>query len=157
MKRFDARRIVMRVVSECCVVLTAWFAASAVTARAASPAQVVSCDLQQASCIQKIGGAISIEFDAQPRPITAMSESNFMVTLSRGGKPVTDAAVRLDLSMPGMFMGWNRLVLKQVTTGRYEGKGIITLCASGKKTWQADVTIDSAGTTTVAGFIFEVK
>ena len=76
-----------------------------------------------------------------------MVENTFVVIVTRNGKPITDASVRLDLSMPHMFMGRNQPVLKQVKDGRYEGKGIITRCASGRKTWQADVVVESAGKT----------
>ena len=116
-----------------------------------------ACDIQRGSCLIETGDGMTIEFDAQPKPVAAMSELTFIVNLSRGGSPVTDASTALDLSMPGMFMGKNRPVLKQVYDGRYEGKGIITRCSSGKKTWQADVTVKHAGKTAVASFVFEVK
>jgi len=100
---------------------------------------------------------MSIEFDAQPKPVTSMSESTFIVKLSKNGVPVTDALVHIDLSMPGMFMGKNQPVLTHRKDGRYEGKGIITRCVSGKKTWQADVMIDAGGATSTAAFVFEVR
>ena len=115
------------------------------------------CDIQRGSCLIETGDGMTIEFDAQPKPVAAMSELTFIVNLSRGGSPVTDASTALDLSMPGMFMGKNRPVLKQLYDGRYEGRGIITRCPSGKKTWQAEVTVEHAGKTDVASFVFEVK
>lgn len=117
----------------------------------------IACDIQHGSCITKTGAGITIEFDIQPKPVATMSELTFIVNLSRGGSPVIDASTALDLSMPGMFMGKNRPVLKQVNAGRYEGMGIITRCPSGKKTWQAEVTVEHAGKTTAASFVFEVK
>jgi len=116
-----------------------------------------ACDIQRGSCLVETGDGMTIEFDVQPKPVAAMSELTFIVNLSRGGSPVTDAATALDLSMPGMFMGKNRPVLKHVYGGRYEGKGIITRCPSGNKTWQAVVTVKHAGKTAVASFVFEVK
>jgi hypothetical protein len=157
MIRFRMRRILTLIAPVFCAVLMGVFCGIAMTAQAASKANAVPCDIQRTSCVQKADNGMSIEFDVQPKPVTTMSVNNFIVTLSRGGKPVRTAAVSLDLSMPGMFMGRNQPALKQVRDGRYEGKGIITRCASGKKTWQADVVIDLAGTTTIAGFIFEVK
>ncbi len=115
------------------------------------------CDIQNASCIMRIGDGMTIEFDVRPKPVAAMTENTFVVIVIRNGKPITDASVLLNLSMPNMFMGKNQPVLKQVRDGRYEGKGIITRCASGKKTWQADVAVVSAGKTAVAAFVFEVK
>jgi hypothetical protein len=116
-----------------------------------------SCDIQRGPCFKATGEGMTIEFDIQPKPVSAMSELTFIVNLSRGGSPVTDASAALDLSMPGMFMGKNRPVLKQVYDGRYEGKGIITRCPSGGKTWQAEVTVERAGKTAVASFVFEVR
>lgn len=115
------------------------------------------CDIQKTSCIMRTGDGMKIEFDVQPKPVTAMIESTFVVIVTRNGKPVTDASVHLDLSMPHMFMGKNQPVLKQVKDARYEGKGVITRCASGRKTWQADVTIRSDGKAAAAAFVFEVK
>ncbi len=136
-----------------CVVLTVLFIALAVTAQAVSN----DCDIQRGPCVPIISNGLSIVFDIQPKPVASMSENTFIVTLGRSGKPITTATVHLDLSMPGMFMGNNEVVLKHIKGGRYEGNGIIPRCASGRKTWQADVAIQSAETTTVVGFIFEVK
>jgi hypothetical protein len=115
------------------------------------------CDIQKASCIARTSDGASIEFDVLPKPVLAMIESTFVVMVTSNGKPVPDAQVRLDLSMPHMFMGKNQPVMKHVKDGRYEGKGIITRCASGRKTWQADVTLGSNGKTAHASFVFEVK
>ena len=116
------------------------------------------CDIQIGSCIARIGDGTVIEFDVQPKPVMVMTESAFVVIVIKNGTPIPDASVHLDLSMPHMFMGKNQPVLKQVKDGRYEGTGVITRCASGKKTWQADVfTIGADGKTAVAAFVFEVK
>jgi len=115
------------------------------------------CDIQNASCIMRTNDGTVIEFDVRPKPVAAMIESTFVVIVIRNGKPVTDASVQLDLSMPHMFMGKNQPILHHVKDGRYEGKGVITRCASGRKTWQADITIGSDGKTAVAAFVFEVN
>jgi hypothetical protein len=115
------------------------------------------CGIQIGSCIMRTNDGMTIEFDVQPKPVAAMTESTFVVIVIRNGKPVTDASVHLDLSMPHMFMGKNQPILKHIKDGRYEGKGIITRCASGSKTWQADVAIRADGKTAVAAFVFEVK
>jgi hypothetical protein len=105
----------------------------------------------------KTGDGMTIEFDIQPKPVAAMTESTFVVTVTRNGMPLIDASVHLDLSMPHMFMGKNQPILNHIQDGRYEGKGVITRCASGNKTWQADVAVVSAGKTAVARYEFEVK
>jgi hypothetical protein len=128
-----------------------------VAAPAASAAETaLPCDIQIGSCIKRIGDGMTIEFDIQPKPVAAMTESTFVVTVTRNGMPITEASVHLDLSMPHMFMGKNQPILKHIKDGRYEGKGVITRCASGRKTWQADVALGSAGKSAVAAFVFEV-
>jgi hypothetical protein len=115
------------------------------------------CDIQVGPCFMKTDDGIKVEFDVQPKPVKTMTENTFMVTLSRDGLPLKDASIKLDLSMPHMYMGKNQPVLHQVRDGRYEGKGVITRCASGSSTWQADIVIESAGKTVDAAFVFEVK
>jgi hypothetical protein len=129
---------------------------------AAAPARAndetaLHCDIQVGPCLMKTGDGIKVEFDVHPKPVKTMTENTFMVTLSRDGLPLKGASIKLDLSMPHMYMGKNQPVLRHVRDGRYEGKGVITRCASGSSTWQADIMIESAGTTVDAAFVFEVK
>jgi hypothetical protein len=129
-----------------------------VAAPAASATETaLACDIQIGPCIMRLGDGMTIEFDIQPKPVAAMTESTFVVIVTRNGMPIKDASIHLDLSMPHMFMGKNQPILNHIRDGRYEGKGIITRCASGRKTWQADVAAGSAGKTAVAAFVFEVQ
>jgi hypothetical protein len=116
-----------------------------------------TCDIQSGSCLKETGDGMTVEFDIRPKPVVALSDLTFIVNLTRGGMTVTDASVVLDLSMPGMFMGKNQPILKHATNGRYVGKGTITRCPSGKKMWQAEVTVKQASKTTIVDFVFEVK
>jgi hypothetical protein len=115
------------------------------------------CDIQNTSCITKTRDGVQIDFDIKPKPVTSMTDNTFVVVVSKNDKPLTEASVQLDLSMPNMFMGKNQPVMKQVKSGRYEGNGIIPKCASGKKTWQAEITVRTSGETVLAAFVFEVK
>lgn len=124
---------------------------------AAASSTVTPCAIQLSSCFQRTLDGMNVEFDIQPKPVTTMSELNFVVTLTRNGTPVTDASIQVDLSMPGMFMGTTRPKLEHVGKGRYEGSGMLMRCASGRKTWQADVLIGQAAQTAVAGFQFDVR
>jgi len=141
-----------------CACLTALIMATrAFAAPGAGAAEAVPCDIQRGPCTLVIADGMSVVFDVLPRPVTAMTELTFVVTLTRNGLPVRDAAVTLDLSMPGMYMGRNRPVMNRIRDGRYEGKGVITRCMSGKKTWQADIALTSAAGSGSAAFVFEVK
>ncbi|MBI5741682.1 MAG: FixH family protein [Nitrospirae bacterium] len=96
-------------------------------------------------------------FDINPKPVRAMSELVFSMYLEESGRPVTDADITLDLTMPGMFMGINRPVLKHVKDGRYEGKGVIPACPHGGKQWKAEVNIERGGKVETASYTFEVN
>jgi nitrogen fixation protein FixH len=115
------------------------------------------CDIQLGPCIRETEDGTTVKFDIKPRPVRAMAELEFIVTLTRGGTPLDGASVALELSMPGMFMGENRPALKQADPGRFEGKGVIIRCPSGEKTWQAAVTVARGGKTAAVDFLFEVN
>jgi hypothetical protein len=132
--------------------------AGIVFAHAPAAENKTSCDIQRGPCIREAGDGMTVEFDIQPKPVTAMSGLTFFIHLTRNGKPVTDlSSVVLDLTMPGMYMGKNRPVLKRMDKGRYEGKGLITRCMSNSRTWQAEVVVERAKRISVAVFEFEVR
>ena len=79
-----------------------------------------------------------------------MADLGFTVILT-GKKP--SAPPFIDLGMPGMKMGPNQVILTADEKNVYQGKGIIVRCPSGRKTWQATVTVPDVGT---AEFVFDV-
>ena len=91
-----------------------------------------------------------VTLEIQPRPVKAMEDLTFTVTLS-GMEPAADPYV--DLGMPGMNMGPNRVHLRRTGPGRYEEQGIIVRCSTGSRTWEARVTVPGAGE---AAFVFDV-
>jgi len=124
---------------------------------ASAEAEGPDCDIQSGSCTKETADGMRVEFDVQPKPVTSMSDLTFIVTVTREGSPVSDASVALNLSMPGMFMGNNQTVLKHAENGRYEGKGVIVRCPSGRRIWRADIAIARGGKNAAARFVFEVK
>lgn len=113
--------------------------------------KMINCDLHNAMCRQELADKI-ITLEVFPRPVTAMTDLTFKVHYS--GQVPSDAAMPyIDLGMPGMNMGPNRVSLIPKANGAYEGKGVIVKCPSGRRTWQATVTIPEVGVTT---FIFDV-
>ncbi len=122
----------------------------------AAASSAVQCNIQFVPCATRTNDGITVEFDIQPKPVTTMTELTFTVRLSRNGAPITDASLQLDLTMPGMFMGTTRPGLEHVGKGRYEGRGTLIRCASGKKTWQADILMGNSGIP-IAGFQFDVR
>ena len=123
----------------------------------ASAGDRADCDIQRGHCRRETLNGITVEFDVQPKPVSAMADLSFIVRLKRDGMPLNAASVALDLSMPGMFMGKNRPFLTKVGDGRYEGRGVITRCMSGSKIWRAEVIVKQAKKTDAVDFLFEVK
>lgn len=113
------------------------------------------CRVNSGACV-KTSGALSVVFDISPKPLKVMRELTFTVTVKDQGKPVTDASILINLSMPGMFMGKNIVRLAHRADGVYDGTGVIIRCPSGGKIWQASVAIERGGKKTIANYVFEV-
>ncbi|MFN3479924.1 MAG: hypothetical protein ACK415_06020, partial [Thermodesulfovibrionales bacterium] len=90
--------------------------------------------------------------DIEPKPLQAFRETEFIVTITKTDN-VPEELI-LDLTMPGMFMGKNQVILKRVEKNKYKGTGVIPRCPSGKTLWQADVLIPKEGS---VNFKFHVK
>lgn len=109
----------------------------------------INCDAHSGACTQTIGD-VTVTLDMSPKPVTALTDLNFRVTVSG---PASAKATHIDLGMPAMKMGPNRVELKSVTSGEYEGRGVIVKCASGRRTWYAIVPVPDFGE---AIFVFDV-
>lgn len=116
-----------------------------------------ACDIQHGPCKAILADSSVLEFDIQPRPVRPMTELIFMTALSRNGKPVEGASMELDLSMPGMIMGKNRLILRPSSNGRHTGTGVIVRCSTNSKTWKAALNATIDGKNYPADFVFEVQ
>lgn len=113
--------------------------------------EMINCDLHAGPCIQSFSEN-TVTLEVTPRPIKALQNLSFKVTLT-GKQSKSPKTPYIDLGMPGMNMGPNRVQLKSAGSNSYEGRGIIVKCPSGRRTWQATVTIPDAGQTE---FIFDV-
>jgi hypothetical protein len=107
------------------------------------------------AAVPKAGGVSApndrVRLTVTPQPVRAMKLLHFQVDLQNDGEP---QSVIVDLSMPNMVMGVNRVPMKKSSAGVYEGVGIIPTCPSGRKLWQANVIVDDQ----IAGhFFFDVQ
>jgi len=112
---------------------------------------LINCDLHQDACTQTLAD-VTVTLEAIPKPIKAMQDLSFKVTLT-GKLPAVLKAPYIDLGMPGMKMGPNRVQLKPAANDIYEGRGVIVRCPSGRRIWRATVIIPEVGQT---DFIFDV-
>ena len=109
----------------------------------------IDCDVHAGPCSANISGTkVGLEID--PKPVKAMKDLTFTVTFV-GEKPVTNPYI--DLGMPGMNMGRNRVILKPAGDLVYRGEGVIVRCPSGRRTWKAKVTVPDVG---AVEFVFDV-
>lgn len=109
----------------------------------------IDCAIQSGPCTKSFAAG-TLTLDINPKPVRAMENLTFTVTFS-GVKPAHDPFI--DLAMPGMIMGPNRVVLKRAGDTTYQGTGVIVRCPSGRRTWKATVTVPDRGS---AEFIFDV-
>ncbi len=79
-----------------------------------------------------------------------MQDLVFKVSIS--GDPPSESP-SIDLGMPAMKMGPNRVLLKPAGPGHYEGKGVIVRCKSGRRTWFTNIIIPDSGE---VKFVFDV-
>lgn len=110
-----------------------------------------NCDLHNTVCVQNLNNH-KISLSAEPKPVTAMQDITFKVTLP-GDLPIPSDTPYIHLDMPGMHMGLNRVGLEPTAPGEYQGNGVIVRCKSGKKVWRATVTVPDLGE---AQFVFDV-
>jgi len=109
----------------------------------------VDCDIQSGGCQKQINDR-TVHLEISPKPVKAMKDLTFQVKIS--GDSLLEAPF-VDLGMPGMKMGPNRVILKKNDTATYEGQGVIVRCKSGKTIWQATVTLPDIGSVV---FTFDV-
>jgi hypothetical protein len=113
--------------------------------------KMINCDLHAGPCTQSFSEN-TVSLEVTPRPVKAMQDLAFKVTLNAKLLPNAKPPY-IDLGMPGMMMGPNRVLLKSSGNATYEGRGVIVRCPSGRRTWRATVTIPDVGK---ADFIFDV-
>ncbi|MBI2353684.1 MAG: hypothetical protein HYV06_01430 [Deltaproteobacteria bacterium] len=143
-----ARRNILRQASLCLAVLFLSQYPHALHASVLSQ----ECDIDGGPCAKTVGGAYVI-LDIEPKPVKAMKELTFTVTL-KGMKEYE--GLRLKLQMPGMFMGNNEVRLARSAGGRYTGKGVVPKCHSGKRVWSATVELPGS-TPAEVSFLFNVR
>jgi hypothetical protein len=110
----------------------------------AAAAPAAACDANAGPCAQSVDGA-RLVFDLAPRPVRGLEDMTFTVRATREGAPVAGATGLLELSMPAMYMGENRVTLVEAEPGLYRGRGTVVRCPSGERAWAAAVTLQPPG------------
>jgi len=116
---------------------------------AESKPEQIDCDVHAGPCSADLFGT-KVSLNIDPKPVRAMQNLVFTVTFV-GEKVVADPYI--DLGMPGMNMGKNRVLLKPAGELVYRGAGFIVRCPSGRRTWKAKLTVPDVG---AVEFVFNV-
>lgn len=130
-------------------VYTLLFYAAVASPPAFASGSGINCDAHSGACTQTVGD-VTVTLEITPRPVTALQDLVFHVTVAG---PEAAKPAYIDLGMPAMKMGPNRVVLEPTGSEKYEGRGVIVKCASGRRTWFAIVTVPGFGE---AEFVFDV-
>jgi hypothetical protein len=109
----------------------------------------VACEVNAGPCRASLKD-IQVTLEVEPKPVKAMEDLTFTVRFA-GKKFVGDPYI--DLGMPGMNMGRNRVFLKPIGASVYQGRGVIVRCPSGRRAWKAAVIIPHLGS---VEFVFDV-
>jgi len=125
-------------------------------AQSAKDEGLVDCLIDAGPCA-KTKGTLSAVFDITPKPVKVMREATFTVELKDGGRPLTDLSPLVGLTMPGMYMGTNRVRLNHDRDGIYRGTGVIIRCPSGKKVWKAGIFLHPGDRKPAVSYVFEVN
>ncbi|HWQ13078.1 MAG TPA: FixH family protein [Roseiflexaceae bacterium] len=89
----------------------------------------------------------------RPREVVALQDHEVFVTLADAqGRPVDDATVYLDQSMPGMVMGVNQPIAEGLGGGRYRVSTVYAM----EGNWRVVVHARVGGKEYVAGFDYPV-
>ncbi len=114
--------------------------------------ELINCDLHTQACTRPLAAGVAVTLEVTPKPVKAMQDLSFKVTLS-GKQSTAPKDLYIDLGMPGMKMGPNRVRLNAAGNNTYTGQGVIVRCPSGRRIWQATVIVPEMGHT---DFIFDV-
>lgn len=100
------------------------------------------CAISAGPCEARMAEAgATVTLEIEPRPVRALADLTFTVRARRGALPLGGADGEIALSMPGMYMGENRVRLASLGGGVYRGKGVIVRCPSGHRSWSAEVIL----------------
>jgi hypothetical protein len=95
------------------------------------------------TAMQEADGLL-VSLTLNPYPPSMSKPSDFEITLTdANGQTISDATLRLDLTMPGMYMPPNQLDLQPVGEGKYQATGHFTM----RGPWRMEVIITNNGKT----------
>jgi hypothetical protein len=98
-----------------------------------------ACNLHQQACYNAYQD-IKLSLDITPKPIPIAKQ----LAVSAHIEGVIPIQVQLDINGSNMYMGYNRITLKQQTDGSWTGKSLLAFCTTDQMQWQLTLLIDLA-------------
>ena len=111
------------------------------------------CDLRAGPCTARFPDGRAVRFAIEPRAIPIATPLRLGVEAS--GFATT--AVEVDFVGVDMNMGFNRVALREVRPGRYEGQGMLPVCARARMLWEARVLLHTPEGILAAPFRFATE
>lgn len=96
-----------------------------------------TCDLRAAPCRVRLPAGGWVGLGIEPVGIPLVTPLRLQVEISG----LTPGEVAVDFAGVDMDMGYNRVTLSKVGPHRYEGQGMLPVCARARMTWEARVLI----------------
>jgi hypothetical protein len=107
----------------------------------APPARAAAAKDPENQAVQVTDGLL-VSLALNPYPPSVTKSEDFAVTLAdANGQAVSDAAIRLDLTMPGMTMPSNQFSLAPLGAGKYHASGRFTM----RGPWRIEVILTISG------------
>ena len=98
-----------------------------------------ACDLQRQACAAPLADGGRVELSILPRPIPILTPLQVVVAI--GGAKAQK--VEIDFAGETMNMGYNRVELTGVDSGRHAGSASLPVCVSGGMNWIVTVLIET--------------
>ena len=109
-----------------------------------------SCDIQERSCEGLFADGSRVVLTIQPRPIEGLKPLQLEVEL----EGLNAISVEVDFRGLGMYMGYNRALLQQVSQDLYSGQGMLSVCTLKRMLWEATVLVSTDDGIMAAPFQF---
>ena len=108
------------------------------------------CNLRSGPCLTIFPDGGKATFSINPQSIPVMKKLDLLVITE--GLDVN--SVEVDFSGTDMYMGFNRIKLKKISTVNFSGEGIIPVCARDAMEWEAKVMMKTSNGLYIAPYRF---
>ncbi|MCS7204654.1 MAG: hypothetical protein NZ853_03055 [Leptospiraceae bacterium] len=119
----------------------------------------ILCDVHKEICHftiqdEKKQTFIEGKLNLSPKPVYTMKEIQFQLEFTKSN--IHQPEILLDLTMPAMYMGENKVIMKKVSDNLFEGKGIFPECTSDDRRWNIKILMKTPEKEYVKNIQFDI-